>query len=306
MQGGLRTRHVLTLCKHKCNPRYGTQAADCNGCMLATGMMETCLTLSDVSWRHTIRDFSTWKPWAKRDGAGIHSIDLEIRAGIILGLIGPNGAGKTTLMRAICGLYDCEGFDKSCESRRANIGYMPEQVRWEGRISVRHALQSVAMMREEEVDLDSIIQTVGLSSKSDHILDNLSQGMRQRLSLACALIGEPKVLVMDEPLNGLDPLAQRAFCNLLKDLASKGVAIVISSHQVVDLQSIVDRVALLHHGQLLIEGTLSKVRRQLGLDDDSGIVQMICSVTGIEADEVSLQLSNDDLLPFKTRGGEEE
>lgn len=74
--------------------------------MLASGSMEAILTLTNVSWRHKIRDISTWKPWAKREGAGIHSINLEINQGIILGLIGPNGAGKSTLMRAICGLYD--------------------------------------------------------------------------------------------------------------------------------------------------------------------------------------------------------
>jgi len=268
--------------------------------------MEPCLTLSGVSWRHMVRDFSTWKPWAKRAGAGIHSIDLKINEGTILGLIGPNGAGKTTLMRAICGLYDCEGFDKSGDTRRSEIGYMPEQVRWEGNVSVKHALESVTMMREEKVDLDGIIQIVGLSSKSDEILDNLSQGMRQRLSLACALIGNPKILVMDEPLNGLDPLAQRAFCNLLRTLANKGVAVVISSHQVADLEALVDRIALLHHGQLLIEGTLGDIRKELELDEESGIVEMICSATGIDPEEVSLQLSNDDMLPFKTLGGEEE
>ena len=142
---------------------------------------------------------------------------------------------------------------------------MPEQVRWEGRVSVKHALESIAMMRNDEVDIDALLQIVGLSSKSEQILDNLSQGMRQRLSLACALIGNPKMLVMDEPLNGLDPLAQRAFCNLLKNLAAKGVSIIISSHQVADLESLVDRVALLHNGQLLIEGTLKQVRKNLDL-----------------------------------------
>lgn len=268
--------------------------------------MEAILTLTDVSWRHKIRDFSTWKPWAKRDGPGIHSINLEIKSGIILGLIGPNGAGKSTLMRAICGLYDSAGFDKSSPSRRRSVGYMPEQVRWEGRISVRNSLQTIALMRNNEVDIDNLIRKVGLSSKSESFLDDLSQGMRQRLSLACALLGEPKILVMDEPLNGLDPLAQRAFCNLLKDLASKGVAIVISSHQVTDLESLVDRIALLHHGQLLIEGTLPNVRKKLDLSEDSGIVDMICSVTGIEPEEISLDLSNDDMIPFKQIGGEEE
>ena len=274
--------------------------------MWASGSMETILSLSDVSWRHQVRDSSSWKPWAKRDGAGIYSIDLEIKSGTILGLIGPNGAGKTTLMRAICGLYDCEGFDKSCETRRTEIGYMPEQVRWEGRITVNHALKSIAMMRDDSVDVDSLIQTVGLSSKSDQMLDNLSQGMRQRLSLACALIGNPKLLVMDEPLNGLDPLAQRAFSNLLKNLAKKGVAVVISSHQVADLESLVDEIALLHQGQLLIEGSLAKVRNDLGLEDNSGIVDMICSATGIDPEEVSLELSRDSMLPFKSLGGEEE
>jgi len=274
--------------------------------MLASGVMETSLTLKGVSWRHKVRDASSWKPWAKKEGPGIHSIDLEIQRGGILGLIGPNGAGKTTLMRAICGLYDCEGFDKSCTSRRTGIGYMPEQIRWEGRVSVRSTLQTISLMRNEDIDLDGIIETVGLSSKSEHFLDDLSQGMRQRLSLACALIGEPKILVMDEPLNGLDPLAQRAFCNLLKSLSSKGVAVVISSHQVSELESFVDRIALLHHGQLLAEGTLPSIRQNLGLKDGADIVEMICSVTGIEPEDVSLELSNDDLLPFKQHGGEEE
>lgn len=268
--------------------------------------METLLSLSKVSWRHKVRDFSTWKPWAKRDGAGIYSIDLEIKSGTIIGLIGPNGAGKSTLMRAICGLYDCEGFDKSCEERRTQIGYMPEQVRWEGRVSVRHALESISMMREEDIDIDTLIQTVGLSSKTEQSLDNLSQGMRQRLSLACALIGNPRILVMDEPLNGLDPLAQRAFSNLLKNLANKGVAVVISSHQVADLESLVDNVALLHRGQLLVEGTLEQVRTDLDLDEDSGIVEMICSVTGTDPEDITLELSDDSILPFKKLGGEEE
>ena len=274
--------------------------------MCASGPMETLLSLSKVSWRHKVRDFSTWKPWAKRDGSGIYSIDLEIKSGTIIGLIGPNGAGKSTLMRAICGLYDCEGFDKSCEERRTQIGYMPEQVRWEGRVSVRHALESISMMREEDIDIDTLIQTVGLSSKTEQSLDNLSQGMRQRLSLACALIGNPKILVMDEPLNGLDPLAQRAFSNLLKNLANKGVAVVISSHQVADLESLVDNVALLHRGQLLVEGTLEQVRTDLDLDEDSGIVEMICSVTGTDPEDITLDLSDDSILPFKKLGGEEE
>ena len=221
--------------------------------------------------------------WAKRDGAGIYSINLEIKSGKILGLIGPNGAGKTTLMRAICGLYDCEGSINRVKPGGPRLGTLQNKFAGKGE-SRESCVKSIAMMRNDSVDIESLIQTVGLSSKSDQMLDNLSQGMRQRLSLACALIGNPKLLVMDEPLNGLDPLAQRAFSNLLKNLAKKGVAVVISSHQVADLESLVDEIALLHQGQLLIEGSLPKVRKDLGLEDNSGIVEMICSATGIDPD----------------------
>ena len=270
------------------------------------GDMEPQLKLNNVSWRHNVRDYSSWKPWAKKEGAGIHQIDLEIMSGKILGLVGPNGAGKTTLIRAICGLYNCEGFNKSVEYRRKFIGYMPEQVRWEGRSTVYDALNSIAEMRPTFVDLEKLIRTVGLSSRSNDILDNLSQGMRQRLSLACALMGNPEIIVMDEPLNGLDPLAQRAFCNLMKQLSEKGISVIISSHQVADLEKLVDRIALLHHGQILVEGTLYELRKRMDLDEDSDIVEMICSVTGVDPDEITLDVSSDSLLPLRKIGGEEE
>jgi ABC-2 type transport system ATP-binding protein len=255
--------------------------------------MESILSLSDVTYRYKVRDTSTWKPWVKRDGAGIHSIDLEINKGVILGLIGPNGAGKTTLLRVISGIFTHDGnIDKGIETRRSNIGHMPEQVRWEGRSTVAETLTAMSLMHGSEVDVDKLLKRVGLSSRSDLILDNLSQGMRQRLSLACALLGNPRILVMDEPLNGLDPLAQRAFCNLLKQLAAKGVAIIISSHQVAEMADLVDRIALLHHGQLLIEGTINSVKDALGLNaDDVDLVDMICAATGIAPEDVSMDLS---------------
>ena len=105
---------------------------------------------------------------------------------------------------------------------RVEIGYMPEQVRWEGRITVNQALSSIAMMREDSVDVGNLIQTVGLASKSDQMLDSLSQGMRQRLSLACALIGKPKLLVMDEPLNGTRPFGTKSILESSKKSSKKG------------------------------------------------------------------------------------
>ena len=108
---------------------------------------------------------------------------------------------------------------------------------------------------------------------------------------------------MDEPLNGLDPLAQRAFTNLMRQLSSKGIAIVISSHQVSDLEALADKIALLHHGQVLIDGTLEHIRGKLKLDSDSDIVEMICAVTGIQPDEISLDIARDSIMPLRKPGG---
>ncbi len=119
-------------------------------------------------------------------------------------------------------------------------------------------------------------------------------------------MGNPEIIVMDEPLNGLDPLAQRAFSNLMKQLSEKGISIIISSHQVADLEKLVDRIALLHHGQILVEGTLYELRKRMDLYEDSDIVEMICSVTVVDPDEIKLDVSSDSLLPLRKIGGEEE
>jgi ABC-2 type transport system ATP-binding protein len=112
---------------------------------------------------------------------------------------------------------------------------------------------------------------------------------------------------MDEPLNGLDPLAQRALTNLLSQLAEKGVAIIISSHQVAELANIVDRIALLHHGQLLVEGPLKSVKKSLGIkDEQADLVELICAATGIDPEDISLDLAEDSMLPFKRLEVEEE
>jgi ABC-2 type transport system ATP-binding protein len=304
--------------------------------------MEPVLRLSEVSFRHKIRDHSTWKPWAFRDGPGIHSIDLDILPGNILGVIGPNGAGKTTLLRVISGIYNNDGeISRSASTRRRHIGHMPEQVRWEGKSSVQTTLEMFAQMHGNIDEVKPLLSIVGLSAKCDTPLDNLSQGMRQRLSLACALLGEPKILVLDEPLNGLDPIAQRAFCTMLKKIAEKGVSVIISSHQVAGMIDLVDRIALLHQGQLLIEGSIDSIQKTLGLDGflqisgtnwseevkmsaeealekykEKGItsltpkpvdlVELICAATGINPDEVGFELSSDDMSPFKRLEVEEE
>ena len=192
-------------------------------------------------------------------------------------LTGPNGAGKTTLLRMMAGILplqkgrvEARFQSKSgveVDDLRKWVGHMPEQVRWQGRITVNNMLLQLAEMRHEGQDrIDGLLKLVGLTARKDEMLNNLSQGMRQRLSIAAALLGSPKVLLLDEPFNGLDPVASQAFATLVRRLASKGVSVVISSHMVAQLEGLVDRIALLHQGQLLDEGPLEDVELRLGLD----------------------------------------
>jgi len=239
-------------------------------------MAKVVLTLDKVQHRHQ-RPAPRWfKPWASRPGPGIVHLSLDLHEGAILGLVGPNGAGKTTLLRVMAGILPVQQGTvkgrfqsetlREVEDLRPWVGHMPEQVRWQGHRSVVEALTELADMRNVPMKrVLSLVKLVGLSDRSDEPLNNLSQGMRQRLSIAAALLGSPKVLLLDEPFNGLDPVAARAFGDLVKRLASKGVSVVVSSHMVGHLNGLIDRVALLHQGQLLDEGPLKEVELRLGL-----------------------------------------
>ena len=247
-------------------------------------MAEVVLQLVGASHRHYIGAPTLTKPWKKILGPGIAKINLQLHKGKILGLVGPNGAGKTTLLRMLAGIlplqkgnavFTSKQNGQSIETKltssielREIIGHMPEQVRWQGKKSVHDAMTEIAAMRgSSEHRILGLIKLVGLNSRIDSPLDELSQGMRQRLTLATALLGSPNILLLDEPFNGLDPVAAQAFSQLLQKLTEKGVSIVISSHQVSGLAGIIDRIALLHRGQLLIEGEMKSVEKELELSD---------------------------------------
>ena len=246
-------------------------------------MEEVVLRLEGATYRHSLYAPSAFKPWRRIRGQGIFSANLSLHKGTILGLVGPNGAGKTTLLRMMAGIlplqegstYDSRK-DSSATLSDANlrmiVGHMPEQVRWQGRKTVRNALLEIGeMCQVSESRIDGLLKLVGLQTRTDALLNELSQGMRQRLTLAAALLGSPQILLLDEPLNGLDPVAAAAFIVLLGKLTDKGVSIVISSHQVEGLVGIIDRLALMHRGQILAEGTMLEVAQQLNLNKKTEI-----------------------------------
>ncbi|MDA8529804.1 ABC transporter ATP-binding protein [Candidatus Poseidonia alphae] len=273
-------------------------------------MAEPLLTFANAEHRHMISAPTLARPWKKVKGPGIVGLNLNVYAGCVLGLVGPNGAGKTTLLRMMAGILPLQGGTVTAcfsstepehvDDLRQWVGHMPEQVRWQGGQTVREALEAIGDMRNTPSKrIDGLLDLVGLSLRKDERLDNLSQGMRQRLSIAAALLGSPKVLLLDEPFNGLDPVAAEAFTQLVKRLASKGVGVVISSHMVAQLDQLIDRIALLHRGQLLDEGNLEEVEGRLDLSNryrikGKGIVDLASSLSDIDHEPLGFEMNNDE------------
>jgi ABC-2 type transport system ATP-binding protein len=153
------------------------------------------------------------------------------------------------------------------------VGFMPEQIRWSGQQTIRETITEFAHLQGCSIQsTEEILSIVGLKNRTNSSLDSLSQGMRQRLSLAVALLGTPKVLVLDEPFNGMDPVAIDAFKRLLRTLANNGIAVVISSHHLSELDHLVDSIALLHRGQLLGHGSIESLQSKLGFEEMTEIV----------------------------------
>ena len=233
---------------------------------------EPRLLLSAVTYRHPLTNW--WRPWKKRLGAGIHDVDLRVEAGSIIGLIGPNGSGKTTLLHTIAGLHRhtsgevrFSGMPRELlgwANSQRHIGLMPERVNWSGASTPREVLSRLATIRGEGGTPEELLTLVGMRSRMDSPLDNMSQGMRQRLTLACALLGSPDILLLDEPMNGLDPVAQAAFRRLLRQLADSGTTIIVSSHNLAEMELFVDSLAILHRGQMVAYGGLGEVESALG------------------------------------------
>jgi ABC-2 type transport system ATP-binding protein len=241
---------------------------------MADSAAEPLLELKGITYRYPVRDGMRF--WRRKKGAGVHQVNMRLEAGDIVGLIGPNGAGKTTLLHTIAGLWKPDsgsfrvlGRDAQEAGRRwvqRHIGFMPEQVVWTGSSTPRLVLERLITMRGGDDDAIKMLRLVGLRTRADSPLDSLSQGMEQRMTLATALLGEPTILLLDEPMNGLDPVAQAAFRGLLQQLSDRGCGIIVSSHNLNEMERVVDRVAIMNHGQLVASGPMAEVERMLALE----------------------------------------
>ena len=196
----------------------------------------------------------------------LKNISLSVHKGQIVGLIGPNGSGKSTFLNLMAGiifptkgsLSVCGNPARSIQARR-NLGYMPEHPAFLGRYSARavlryHGALSGLSRKEISAQTDNLIEQLQMKEYINRSCSEFSQGMKQRLALAVALINNPQVLLLDEPSNGLDPVGIILLRDLLKQLRDKGTSIVISSHRLGELEKLTSDYMFLYRGQVVSFG----------------------------------------------------
>jgi ABC-2 type transport system ATP-binding protein len=199
----------------------------------------------------------------------LRGVDLRVPAGAAFGLIGPNGAGKTTFVKALLGVVRPTagkvrllGGDPDDPHVRARVGYLPERLRLPAAWTPLEVLSSVARMKRapaERARLLALLDEVGMAAEAGRRVGTFSKGMRQRVGLAAALVGEPELLVLDEPTDGLDPIARADVRGLLGQRLARGATVFLNSHLLSETERICGRVGVLVAGRIVREGPLPEL-----------------------------------------------
>jgi ABC-2 type transport system ATP-binding protein len=205
---------------------------------------------------------------------GVNQVTLELRRGIT-GLVGSNGAGKTTLMRLITGQLRPDlgtvrvlGHDARTAAAKRHVGYCPDTDSFYEEISGRAFVEAMARLcgyaaAEARRRAADALEQVRMADRAERPLGGYSKGMRQRVKLAQALLQDPDLLVLDEPLSGIDPVGRAEFIDLFRDLAGRGKCLLVSSHELDELEKLTDHVAIMARGRIAAVGTVAQIRDRL-------------------------------------------
>jgi ABC-2 type transport system ATP-binding protein len=204
----------------------------------------------------------------------LDDVTFEVQRGTVAGLLGPSGCGKSTLMRSLVGVQVVAGGEVQVLGNpagspplRHRVGYVTQAPSVYADLTVRENLRYfAAVLGAPRSDVDRVVDEVGLDSHADAVVGQLSGGQEARVSLAAALLGEPELLVLDEPTVGLDPVLRLDLWQLFRDLADRGATLVVSSH-VMDEAAHCDRLLLLREGRLLADDTKAGLLTRTGTSD---------------------------------------
>lgn len=209
----------------------------------------------------------------------VNSINLEVAKGEIFGFLGPNGAGKTTTIKMMAGLLQPSGgsaliggFDIQKEPMLAKsiTGFIPDRPYLYEKLTAIEFMHFVARLYSQNDPsrrTDELLGLFGLTEWSGELVENFSHGMKQRLVMASSLLHEPKVLVVDEPMVGLDPRGARLVKDIFKDLASQGVTVFMSTHTLEIVEQMCTRVAIINKGEIIADGSVEELGRMARMPD---------------------------------------
>ncbi len=214
----------------------------------------------------TFRDF-----WMRPIAQAVRGIDLDVMRGDVFGIIGPNGSGKSTTIKMILGLLRPTrgtvrlfGLDPRLRAARARIGYLPELSRLHPFLTAEETVMYYAglsgMRRAAAVErMDRLLGEMGLAGARRRAVGGFSKGMARRVAIAAALVASPELLVLDEPTSGLDPIGTREIKDLIARLAGGGMTVLLTSHQLFDVQDVCNRVAVISQGRKVGGGDVADI-----------------------------------------------
>lgn len=265
------------------------------------------------SERTAIRTAGLTKRYGE-DVLAVDDLDLTVHEGEIFGFLGPNGAGKSTTIDVImdyvrpsAGSATVLGYDAQAETREIHerVGILPDGYGLYDRLTGRKHLEYAIALKEAADDVDDLLDRVGLDAPAaDRPVGGYSKGMMQRLALAIALVGDPELLILDEPSSGLDPNGVRLVREIARDHADRGKTVFFSSHILSQVEAVCDRVAILNRGRLVAVDSISGLRDALGTGStvtltvdavpDTLTLEELPGVSGVTVDERTIRVRVDD------------
>lgn len=221
---------------------------------------------------------------SRKSFQALKGVSFTVNQGEIFGLLGPNGAGKTTFIKVLLGIIKKSGgratmmgFPAGSRSCRSMVGYLPERLRIAPHLTAHTALEYLGNLsnvptRVVKAKRDEVLELVGLKGREKDLVKKFSKGMVQRLGLAQALLHDPKMLILDEPTDGLDPRARAEMRAIIRNLSTRGVTIFLNSHLLQEVEMICDRVAILDKGNLRYCGEVADVGKLMGETEALGFL----------------------------------
>jgi ABC-2 type transport system ATP-binding protein len=240
---------------------------------------------------------------AFRAKTAVDALSFRVARGCFFGFLGPNGAGKSTTIRMLTGLLRPTSGDASVEGFRLSgdllglkrvIGLLPEELPLYERLTGEEYLQFAGRMHglpstEVRRRVDELLEFLSLADDRGTMIVEYSQGMRKKVALAAALIHNPRVLFLDEPLNGIDPVSARVVTDLLQRMTSKGVTVFFTSHVLDVVERLCDEVAIIDRGRIVAQGTLDDIRAQRAVGSDATLEDVFLKL--VSADVARKDLS---------------